>query len=462
MLKKKTKQEKILFWAAVIMTAAACSISLMSILGVDPHLCPDEIMRYDVAEWIFKNNRLPWGNEPELISAWGFNYSLAPYLPTIVSVLFMKITALFTENKWALFAAFRMPSLLSHLCIGIFAYLTARRLFKGSGSKICFLAFSLFWPQIFYLATYLNNDIFALALCYGIFFCWVYGLQEGWDWKAVVGFGVILGMLTITYYYAYGWILCSIIFFCFTMWKQKKSVSEFWIKTGSVTGVAFIVGGWFFIKNALFMPWDFLGFQATDVYRTMYAIDTVKNIPIPYEYQSLGQMIFGANPVPWWITTLRSYIASYQLYTVVPSTKQYLALIVFLVPSFFAGLVKAWQSFCSRNSQKKMLVVCEVLAFGIPIFLTIFSSYYIDYQPQGRYFISSLPVLVLWISFGWQKISTWINALLQKFGFQKHLPIAACMGIGFALLGTYIYLRLNWAVLFKMLPYFGQYYIRPF
>ena len=50
MLKKKTKQEKILFWAAVIMTAAACSISLMSILGVDPHLCPDEIMRYDVAE----------------------------------------------------------------------------------------------------------------------------------------------------------------------------------------------------------------------------------------------------------------------------------------------------------------------------------------------------------------------------------------------------------------------------
>ena len=463
MLKNKTSEERFVLISAIVLVVISLGLSLTGLLGMEPHYGPDEIMRFDVAEWIYVNGRLPWGNEPELISAWGFNYSLAPYLPSIVSAMFMKVMSLFTTAQWPLFVAYRMPSFLSHLTIGIFSYLTARRLFHKAGAKLCFIAFSVFWPQILYMGSYLNNDIFALALCYGVLFCWVYGMQEGWNWKSVIGFGAVLGLLTITYYYAYGWILCSILFFCFTLWKQKKDVKEFWQKTLSVIGVAFMTGGWFFIKNFIFMPGDFLGFKSTDVFKHQFAVDKIKGIVVPADQMSLKDMLLKGGSEAWWIRTLRSYLGSFQLYSVVPTKKQYVLFGALILPSAAAGcLNQIWKGAKSKNSTEKMFVLCQVLSFVIPIGLTVFSSYYIDFQPQGRYMISSLPALVLWISFGMQVLSDWVNGLLQKHaGLKKQIPFACMAAFAFALLAAYVYLQLNWSILFEMYPYFTQPYVRP-
>ncbi|MCF0260940.1 MAG: hypothetical protein HUJ54_13855, partial [Erysipelotrichaceae bacterium] len=152
-----------------------------------------------------------------------------------------------------------------------------------------------------------------------------------------------------------------------------------------------------------------------------------------------------------------------QLYVVVPTKKQYLAFGALILPAAAAGgLNRIWEGFTRKDSIQKMFILCQVLSFVIPIGLTIFSSYYIDFQPQGRYMISSLPALVLWISYGTQFLSDWINQLLQKFtGLKKEIPFACAAAFAFALLAAYVYLRLNWNILFEMYPYFTQPYARP-
>ena len=84
---------------------------------------PDEYMRYDLCEYIYTHNKLPIGNEPELIdNIWGFSYAFTPYLIQCLSVVFMKLASLFSTEPATLLIAARIPSVLAYALGFVFAY----------------------------------------------------------------------------------------------------------------------------------------------------------------------------------------------------------------------------------------------------------------------------------------------------------------------------------------------------
>ena len=65
-------------------------------------------------------------------------------------------------------------------------------------------------------------------------------MQDGWNKKNTIGLGVGIGMCALTYYNAYGYILCSIVFYVGSWIHKGKKIewSKFWKFGLIIAGVA--------------------------------------------------------------------------------------------------------------------------------------------------------------------------------------------------------------------------------
>ena len=82
-----------------------------------------------------------------------------------------------------------------------------------------FAALAGFMPQAIFMGTYVNTDSLALLAAAMILYAWASYLREDWTWKNCILLAVGMAVCALSYYNAYGWILCSFFFFCFRFWK---------------------------------------------------------------------------------------------------------------------------------------------------------------------------------------------------------------------------------------------------
>ena len=80
-----------------------------------------------------------------------------------------------------------------------------------------FAALAGFMPQAIFMGTYVNTDSLALLAAAMILYAWASYLTEDWTWKNCILLAVGMAVCALSYYNAYGWILCSFFFFCFTV-----------------------------------------------------------------------------------------------------------------------------------------------------------------------------------------------------------------------------------------------------
>ena len=89
-----------------------------------------------------------------------------------------------------------------------------------------------------------------------ILYAWVSYLREDWTWKNCILLAVGMAVCALSYYNAYGWILCSFFFFCFTVLLcREEAFSQrvrFLFSRGAViAAVTLVLCGWWFIRNAV-------------------------------------------------------------------------------------------------------------------------------------------------------------------------------------------------------------------
>lgn len=83
--------------------------------------------------------------------------------------------------------------------------------------KWLFVSLVSFLPGALFLGTYLNNDMLAIFSVSGIIYNWVRATSKyGWNVKNSTGLAVFIAICTLSYYNAYSFILCSILFFVIT------------------------------------------------------------------------------------------------------------------------------------------------------------------------------------------------------------------------------------------------------
>lgn len=389
---------------------------------------PDEDMRYMIPQYIYTHNALPTGDEPELIHhIWGFSYALYPYLASIISAFFMKLASLATSDPTVLLLAARFTSVLAGTAFVFLVFKIGELLFRKKESVLLFAVLCSFLPQFLFLCSYQNNDSLALFSIALIFYFWLRGYRDQWKLSSCIGLGIGCGICALSYYNAYGYILCSIPVFLISMRMFRKQKKEILKKFILILGIAFLVGGWFFVRNAVLHDGDFLGRETIAEQGEMYAEDEFK--PSQHETPAKEGLSFGETffhfdfnegskePYSNWIqNTIYSFIGVFSFLTLFMDLPVYLTYIIFLTLGFLLfcifGIRKNWW----KNKEKRLWMIIGFLCILIPLGMSLYNSYYSDFQAQGRYLMPALIPLMMMITSGYD---TFLDTAAEKTGRKK-------------------------------------------
>ncbi|MEG2625175.1 MAG: hypothetical protein RR956_02760 [Christensenella sp.] len=394
-------------------------------------VAPDEYMRYQVPEFIYNNGYLPHGAEPAIRDVnWGISCAFSPYLAQLIGLGFMKIAGLFTTDPFAMLMAVRMVSVLSATATVWVCIKISQQLFASSVARALFVVLVAALPQFIYLATYVNNDSFAIFTTSVILYAWVIGLKNKWPMKSCVLLGIGMGICAMSYYNAYGWLLTSVILFFVSAlimdkarWRDKK----FRIKIYVVVGIFAAITAWWFIRSYIIYDGDFLGLNITEKYKEMYALDYLKPSnagSVQQSGASLWHMLFDMG---WARTSYFSAIGVFgSLNVFLPLWIYVVYSVMFLVA--FIGCIMRLVAFIKEKSAdkpKKCLAgICMIITIVIPIALSIYYSYTSDFQAQGRYILPMLLSFMVFVTVG---LKTFFGRILPKKAADAALAVIAIL-----------------------------------
>lgn len=377
---------------------------------------PDEYMRYEVPKFIYKYGRIPAGNDPLVRDPmWGISYAYYPMLSYIISGVFMKIVGIFNNSEWALLLAARLTSVLFSTGTGFFCLKIGKRFFKGVYLWV-FVILVTFLPQFAFISSYTSCEALSVFSVAWITYALILGKEKKWDIKSTVFLGLGLSCCILSYYNAYGMILAAILFAVMSVLLDKdieKKGKLLWSRIGIVFLVVLAVAGWWFIRNYIIYDGDILGMTTSSLNAEMYAQEALKpsnrSTPSNMGY-SLFYMLFDMD---WLRTSILTFIAVFGSFIVWPPQIVYDIFYTIGIIGFAAMI------FIKRKKEKSvkpdllftitMLYMC-IITFSI----SVYYSYFNDFQPQGRYFIANIIAVAYFATSGWQKLSDRLPSVVGK------------------------------------------------
>ena len=382
-------------WGLAVLVFLCC-LAGASLLRVE--YCPDEWARRLLCDYMVQHGRLPIGEEGELIlREYGFSYAIYPYLAAMINALFMRIAGLFTGSERVLLAASRMCSVLS-LSVGcVYLQRIGNALFRRRCVSTLFAALVCFMPQTMFLGMYHNNDSLALCGVIAVLYSVLMGSRNHWRVRDCVHLTVWTSATLLSYYNAYGWLLvCGIVTAVSFLSDKRISGKEKALKmTGIFLGIV-ALAGWWFIRNAYYHNGDFLGMTTEAVDRARLEAEgwVFKNYRRPSEMEgyTLFRMLTEER-CAYLVALLKSFIGAFgNMNIFMPGWIYFFYYAVILLGAVCFGVFV----FRKKTREEKWILGIFLAGGIITVGLTLYNSYFTDYQPQGRYIIT----LLLPLAFG--------------------------------------------------------------
>lgn len=358
---------------------------------------PDEYMRYLIPWYIYETGELPTGFTEYIRNPiWGNSYGFTPILSYIFSAGFMKLTSLFSTDSFHLLLAARMVSVISGVGTVWISTRIARKILPKNCRWFFIIGVSML-PQAVFITSYVNNDAMAIFSTALIVYFWILGMERQWDWPVLLGMGVSVSLCALSYYNAYGFILCSIILFSLSilLFGKKKWQWSLWLKKSVIVIlIVFALAGWWFIRSAVLYNGDFLGMETCNLCGEMYAQDGYKPSQIVTP-QKQGISVIAMLANGWLLQVYKSFIGMFGYMSVALPAWMYIVYTLILVFAICGVIINLKKIFsfrnCFQSKEKVMFHWIMLIALIIPNIINIYYSYASDYQPQGRY---SLPMLI--------------------------------------------------------------------
>jgi len=382
---------------------------------------PDEYMRWDLLKYMTEHWALPRGDNHLIRNeTWGFSYAFLPYIPQIVGAFFVRIVRYFTLSQYAILYAARLPSVISAVGTVFFTYKTGQKLFNGKAIWFLTILVSM-WPEFAMIASYINNDSFALFTISIITYSWICGIQNNWNWKTCIMLSVGTGLCLLSYYNAFGFILLSVIFWIWSVFSKKKNMTtirSFLQKATFMFAIMFIIAGWWYIRNAYIYNGDFLGLKSIETEKEIYAREDLKPSNRQTYLNQGKSIILMLRETPWTTTSFKSFIAVFGYMNIYVNKVIY----DFYIILMFLGIIGVMAGTIERTHYRRVsinndlfykFIICSI---PIPIFLSIYSSYSNGYQAQGRYLLPMFISLCILITSGFNNIKK-ILIKTEKSGY---------------------------------------------
>lgn len=378
-------------------------------------VAPDETMRYQIPQFIFENGFLPRGDDPALLdNVWGISYAFYPILSYMISFVFMKVVSIFTMNATALLFAARMTSVLFGVGTAVISLKIGKKLF-GKRFGWVFACLVSFLPQFIFITSYVNNDSMAIFSTALIVYFWIRGIETKWDIKTCVGLSISLALCALSYYNAYGFILCSaIIYFATYFLCDKESdnypLKSFFLKGFMIVGIFLLLAGWWFVRSAILYNGDFLARKAVSECSEIHAIDNLKP-SLHVTFQNSGKSVFTMLTTTTWIVDMIiSFIGCFGSMNILLPKWMYAIFGLIILVGLVFWILDAKNIFSLKGESKSkhnkwgIFSWIMLIALIIPNVLNVIYSYSSDYQPQGRYSMPMLLPLMFFLTLGFRRL----------------------------------------------------------
>lgn len=400
---------------------------------------PDEEMRYQIVQFIVKHGTIPDGRDPEIRNElWGISYAYSPILAYMIMAIPAKIVSLFTSSATAMLIASRMVNVVFGTCMAYLVLRIGEMLFSGR-EKWLFICLVTFLPGLMFVHSYVNNDSMALLSSAWIVYAWVRSIREGWTIKICIHLALAISMAALSYYNVYGFILCSILFFAFSVLfasGEKKDFEFLFSRGGMIAVIVLLLIGWWFIRNGILYDGDILGWNISTEYAEKYAIEELKPSNRA-TIEKLGWTIKDMmlyQPYGWrhnWLVTVAvSFVGTFGFLDIFMPTILSKAYLLFFAVGLFCILPVLKKMLSVREKQvtirkektktetikykkvvkqnvwskKNLFHLHMLMAMLIPFVLLVKYSYQNDFQAQGRYILPMLIPFMYFVSYGYYTV----------------------------------------------------------
>lgn len=358
---------------------------------------PDEAMRYDIVNYIVQYNRIPLGEEIEIRNKlYGFSYAFAPINVYILDSFFVKLASFFTTNINILIVVARIPNVL--LAIGTVAFTYGIACEKLSGRvKWVFLCGVMLLPEMIFIYSYVNCDGIAVFCFAWIVYYMIKAEKKKWALKECLILGLGIGICLLSYYNSYGVILTTVIY-CVVSVLNDKSIGnklQFLLqRTIWVFIPAFLYAGWWFIRGAIHHNGDFLGIVTSNKYGELYGFGGYKPSQRVTPNSMGVSLQYMLCDMRWLYFSSMSFVAVFGYLNIFMPYSFYQVYYRSIIVAILIALVRFLYHLILKKD-KKINIEMRLSKFSfylmanmiITISLAVFSSYFIDFQAQGRYYI---------------------------------------------------------------------------
>lgn len=381
---------------------------------------PDEAMRLPIPTFILNHGYLPNGDEAEIVHGiWGTSYAFVPYGSSLLATLFARVIMFFTQSQEAIVWAIRQSSVLPAAGTVLLCELIGKRVFAHPLSPYMLALLCGFLPQAVFCASYLNNECLMVFCTAAVIHAWLLGTQTSWTAKNEVYLGVGLGVLALTYYFGYWYMIVSIPIYIASKASQSRDSSngKLAVFRGicTVLLVAFAVGGWFFVRNAIIHNGDVFGMKTSSALSEQNALPefkpSVRTTPRKEGVGLLELLVGIYRDNNWFIDCIRSAIGYFGFIEIPLTEHTYVAYMAF----FGISLLCCVPYVIKSTSQKRCYLAICVLLCALSVAMSLYFSWSSDYEPQGRYFASGLIPFMMLITCGLE----WMNQAITKLTTNK-------------------------------------------
>lgn len=350
--------------------------------------------------------RIRWGGG---FGMGNWSYGFYPqFLGAIVSAIFMSVVSLFKDSPHALLFGARMASVLFATLAVFFVGKSIGKIFEKKKDRYVYaysaaLLFAM-WPQVAFLAGYVNNDVVALCGVSMIIYASILGYKDKWNVKnsALLGGGFVMCLLG--YSNSYGFVLFGSLYFMGTLlWREKNNKKTVAKLAGIVFAICLIVAGPFFLRNGIIYGGDILGMRTFKQEQTKW--ENEYHVKMQRNYTEVtGRGLNGLLVDDQYRKTQAdSFIAKFGAMSISPSDT---GMMVYKVLMCVGIIGFAWMFFdylhqkkkvLSKNIKQKILFTVFVLASCVTtVALSLYYTLRVDYQPQGRYVIYIIIPLIIY------------------------------------------------------------------
>ena len=384
---------------------------------------PDEYMRFDIPNYIYTNNALPIGSEESIRNPiWGFSYGFDIELPYILEACCMKVMSLFSKEHIPLLISARLVSVLSGVGVAYFAILFSKKLFGKRPMRWVFIVLMTLLPQIVFLGSYVNRDIFSLFTVMMILYGWTNCLEYEWDFSSSTFLAIGLGLCLLSYQFAFSYVLAT--FFLYISWhllnRKKRNFKAFMTTGLMILAIVFVLCGWKFIRNAILYDGDFLSLHTNSKYQELYAMEEYKPSVMKSPIENgitLKKMLIDMS---WISLSWKSMIGVFGYMNVFLPEDYYSCYRFMLIAGIIGILLKAVFGFKQNRGNRDWLQKTLLMGFWmlfasiVTVCLSIRFSWFGSFQAQGRYVITITPLLFLVIAKGLEQWIILIGDMILK------------------------------------------------